>query len=245
MELTIIIGMLIFLLAGFTQGLTGFGFALVAVPLLSLFVSPKTVVPIVVVLDLFILIWLTYRNRKFVELKRILPLLITGIIGLPIGTYILISLNSNLLKILVGVIIALFAMALLIGFEMKIKHELRALLPLGIISGMLAGSVKMSGPPVILFLENQHTDKRHFRADLITYFTLLSIFTIPVFYFSGLITNDVITYATYFVIPMILGAFIGIKFVNKLDEKLFRKIVLVLVTIVGIIAIITGLSAFL
>jgi uncharacterized protein len=244
MDPTIIFGMLIFFLGGATIGLTGFGFALVAVPLLSLLLSPKIVVPIVVVLDLFILVWLTYRNRKFIEFKRVLPILIAGVIGLPIGTYALISLNTDILRILVGAIIALFAIALLIGFEKKVKHELRALLPLGIISGMLAGSVKMPGPPIILFLENQHTDKRHFRADLISYFTLLSIFTIPMFFIGGLITKEVITYASYFLIPMILGTFLGIKFVNKFNEELFRKVVLVLVTIVGILAIITGLGTY-
>ncbi|MBI2910052.1 MAG: sulfite exporter TauE/SafE family protein [Chloroflexi bacterium] len=118
-----LIGLLVFFLAGMMQGLTGFGFALVAVPILVVFLPPQTVVPIVLVHSALINIFIFSRVRQWVDLRRIIPLMIAGVIGTPIGTYLLIILDVKPLRILIGVVIALSALALLKGFKVAVKNE--------------------------------------------------------------------------------------------------------------------------
>ena len=123
-SLTILIaGLLTMLLAGLTQGLTGFGLALVAVSILINFMSPKVVVPLIVILSIFTNLIILLEARKWVNLRRIWLLMVAGIAGMPLGTYLLIVLDARILKVFIGAVIALFAIAFLTGFKKQIGNE--------------------------------------------------------------------------------------------------------------------------
>jgi len=240
--LTIIIGFFVMFLAGVTQGLTGFGFALVSVPLLMIFLPIKMVVPIVLILSTLVSITILLEARKWVDLKKILPMMVTGTIGVPLGTYLLTVLNVSLLKVFVGSVITLFAVAFLSGFRKKIKREGLAFASVGVISGLLNGSTAMSGPPVILFFTNQDVNKKVFRANLVAYFITLNLVTIPIFIIAGLMSREVVNYAFLFLPGMVLGALTGIKISHRVEEKSFKRIVLVIVMVVGLLSVASGLG---
>ena len=162
-SLTIIVGLAALLLAGLVQGLTGFGLALVSVSILINFLSPKLVVPTVVILSIFTNIIILFEARKWVDLRRIWPLMMAGIVGMPLGTYLLVVLDASILKVFIGAVIALFAIAFLMGFKKQIRNEKLAFAPVGFISGLLQGSTSLSGPPIILFFVNQGVEKQVFR----------------------------------------------------------------------------------
>lgn len=241
-SLTIIVGLAALLLAGLIQGLTGFGLALVSVSILINFLSPKLVVPTVVILSIFTNIIILFEARKWVDLRRIWPLMMAGIVGMPLGTYLLVVLDASILKVFIGAVIALFAIAFLMGFKKQIRNEKLAFAPVGFISGLLQGSTSLSGPPVILFFVNQGVEKQVFRANLVAYFTVLSLATIPVFVLGGIITKEVINHVLWFLPAMIIGVIAGIKLAHKVKETLFRNLALIIVTIAGLLSIASGLG---
>jgi hypothetical protein len=238
----IIIGLLVVFLAGMIQGLTGFGFALVSVPLLLIFLPPTMAIPMVIIHGTLITLILLFESRKWLELRRILPLIIAGVIGVPFGTYILTALGINVLKVFIGVVITLFALIFLAGFRREIRNEKLASGPIGFISGLLNSSTGMSGPPVILFFINQGLRKEVFRANIIAYFVALNLVTISSFLYTGLITSDVLHYAVLFLPAMILGAATGIRLIHRVDEKLFSRIALIIAAIAGLASILSGLG---
>lgn len=240
----IIIGLLATFLGGITQGLTGFGFALVSVPILVILLSPKIVVPIVLMHAILINLIILREARKWVDLKRIWPLMIAGIAGIPLGTYLLIVLDVSILKVFIGAVIIPFAIASFMGSRKQIKNEKLAFAPVGFISGLLGASTTLAGPPVILFFVNQGVEKQIFRANLVAYFTVLSSATIFAFMLGGIITEVAIKYAIWFLPATILGAIIGIKLAHKVAEKLFRNIALIIVTVAGLLSITSGLGIF-
>jgi len=240
----IIFELLIIFLAGVTKGLTSFGLALVSVPILLIFLSPKTVVPLILIYDALINMIILFESRKWVDLKRIWPLMISGIIGIPFGTYPLMVLDIRIYKVFIGFIITFFATAFLMGFNKKIKNEKLSFTTIGFLSGLLSGSTAMSGPPIILFFTNQGVTKRVFRANVVAYFIVLDLATVFAFVLSGLITEEVINYAILLIPALIFGTFTGIKLVHKVDEKLFRNITLLVVTIAGLVSIASGLGLF-
>jgi len=71
MEQLVFIGLFIFLFSAALQGLTGFGFSILAVPLITLFISPKTAVPILLIYSMIINIVVLYSARKAINLKKI------------------------------------------------------------------------------------------------------------------------------------------------------------------------------
>jgi len=238
----IITGTIIFLVSALLQGLSGFGFSILAVPLITLFIAPKTAVPILMIYSIIINIVVLYSARKEIDLKKIWILLLAGIIGLPFGAKLLVTLDGNILKIFIGIMILIFGTLLLLGFRKELKHEKIAMIPIGIISGLLSGSISISGPPIIIFLANKQLGKHSFRGNLALYFFLLNLFTIPVFWLNGLFTNEVINYSFTFFPGLIVGVVLGNLLSHKIPEQYFRKFTLILLLIMGVLAIISGLK---
>lgn len=240
--LTLLYGVVTVFVAGVIKGLTGFGFSLLAAPLLVVLLGPRMAVPVIVVLNAFTNIVLFAGCRRAADVRRIRPLIIAGIITVPMGMFLLLNLDVGVLKMIVGVAIVLFAFALLAGFRRPLKNERRGLLLTGLISGTLNGLISTGGPPVILFLANQGMQKVVFRASLIAYFLFLSVATIPIFLAGGLMSRAVLVYAAVFIPALLVGAFAGSKLLHRVPEHFFRVVTLTIVIGAGGVAVLSGLS---
>ena len=97
------------LMASLVAGLTGFGFAIVAVPILMILMPPKVVVPLVQLLSAVLQIAVLIEARMWINLKRMWPLLLAGIMGVPLGTYLLLILAPQTLRTLVGAVVVVSA----------------------------------------------------------------------------------------------------------------------------------------
>ena len=239
----IIAGLCIVFLAGVTHGLTGFGYALASVPLLIIYLSPKVAVPVVLIHSVIINAIVLAEVWRFVELRRIWLLMAAGIVGMPLGTWMLIVLNANVLKALMGLVVTLSGAAFLLGFRREVRTERVASLPLGLSSGVLGGSTAMSGPPVVLFFANQGMDKRVFRANLVAYFLALNLATLPLHGVGGLLQRDVLVYTGLLVPALLAGAVGGMALARRVPERPFRLITLLVVTVAGVVSIASGLRA--
>ena len=101
--------------------------------------------------------------------------------------------------------------------------------------------MSISGPPIVLFFNNQNIEKTTFRANLIAYFFSLYLATIPAYLFENLITTDLLGSSAIMVPIMFLGATLGIRLSRKVDELVFKKTALLLVLVTGIMAILSAL----
>lgn len=237
----IAIGLVVIFSAGLIQGITSFGFSLLAVPLLGIFLPLKVVVPILVIYSLIMNSIILYYIREHINIKKISILVIAGIVGTPFGTHLLTILDENMLKVMVGVIVTISAIINRYGYRVRVKNESLSYIPVGLVSGLLNGSVSLSGPPIIVFLTNQGVEKQVFRANLTSYFWILNIITIPTFFLSGLITKNVLSYTLYLFPGLIAGVLLGLKLGNKVNEGYFKRLTLGLVTFMGILSIVSGI----
>jgi uncharacterized protein len=245
MQITYIVyGIFMCFFAGFITGITAFGFALVAIPLLILFFDPKVAVPIVTISSTLTGIYLFFELRGMMQVKKILPLIIGGIIGLPFGVYILAVLDKDILKISVGALIAIFAVLLAFGIKREIKSETYTSILVGLVSGLLKGSTSLSGPPVVLFFINQEHQKEVFRANLTGYFMIMGTLAVIALTIGKLVSLNVLKYAAWFFVPTILGTWLGSKFCPHVNPVLFRNLSLAVVIIAGILSILSGLKVF-
>lgn len=231
--------------AGSIQGLVGFGSGLIMVPVLVLYLEPKVVVPMALLHGLIMNGILAMGARRNIEPGRVAPILATGVISIPFGALLLLFLVPEYIKVLIGLVIVTFGILLLSGRTFKIKSERNTSLLIGAISGLLNGSISMSGPPVILFFSNQGIRKGNFRADLVFYFFVLNIVTLLVFFFMGILTNEVLIIAGVLLPAALVGIVVGSLVSRYVNEKLFRRIALYLVTAAGGISLVSGLVAVL
>ena len=241
----LILGSIIIFFATLLQGTTGFGFSLFSIPLLTLFISPKTVIPMILLVSLIINISVLYNSRKSLKFKLILPIFIFSLIGVPLGAKLLLVLPDYVLKMVIGFFILLFGLLFLLNVHFKVKHEKVTRAIVGFLSGLLNGSITMSGPPVILFFVNEKKGKMHFRAHLASFFLLLTLVTIPVYVYYGLITKIVINYALIFSISVIIGVIGGNVLIKKIHDVHFRKLTLIIIIVMGVLAMYSGIRGVL
>jgi uncharacterized membrane protein YfcA len=238
----LLIGAFIILIASIVKGLTGFGFALTSLPLLTMFLTPKTAVPLITVCSVFLDGYTFSEARRLVQYKEISPLVVSGIVGMILGTYFLVSLDSDAIRLAIGIVTLLFTLASLMGVKREISNARTASIPVGLISGVLGGLTSISGPPVILFFNNQNVEKTVFRANLIAYFFSIYLATVPSYFFGNLLTLDLLGSSIVMVPIMFLGANIGIRASKKVNEILFKKITLLLLLFTGIMTILSALG---
>ncbi len=222
------------------QGVTSFGFSLVALPLLAFVMPFDQVVPLLVLFSLVLNAIMLSKLYRFVNIKLILMLILGGALGIPIGIYLLKVASPTLLKQMAGGIIVLVASVLISGKRLMLSKPEKYYGPLGLVAGVLQGALSLSGPPIVLFLSNQEVDKMTFRANLTAFFTAMNVISLPGFVISGVVSGPVVKLALTTLPMMVIGLILGMYLVQFLNEVWFKKASLTLMILSGFMAIITA-----
>lgn len=238
----LLLAMVVIFVAGVTQSLTGFGFGLVAIPLLTLFMSPKLAPPVVLLDGLVLNLLILRRAYPTVQVGRIWVLTLAGICGVPIGVWILANWDVNALRIYIGVMTCLAAALFLKGFERTIRNEKAASVPIGFVSGIMSGSINMSGPPVILFFANQNLPRHIFRANIVAYFACLQVTGIPLMIAAGLMSKEAAATSALMLPGLFAGGMVGAALLKLVDDMLVRRLTLVIVSFAGLLSVLKGLG---
>lgn len=232
--------MAIIFFAGLAQAITGFGFGLVAVPLLTLFLSPKDAIPIVSLEGLAVNFLILYRGMKYADLGRVRLLLGASLLGVPVGVWMLSALDADTLRLYIGVIMLLAGTAFMTGFRRRFEREQLASAPVGFSSGVLAGSISMPGPPIILFFTNQDIAREVFRTNLVLVVTLQLFLILPIYAARDLLPVDSLASAGLILPALLLGGLAGTYLSHHISDSLFQRLTLVTVIVAGLISILTG-----
>jgi|LGOV01.1.fsa_nt_gb uncharacterized membrane protein YfcA len=234
----------IFFISGLLQGMTSFGFSLIALPLLGLVLDIKLIVPVLVIYSFIMNTTIIVNLYKHIKIKEIIWIAFFGMLFTPIGMQILLFMDGELLKMLVGLFIFGFSILLFFNKHFKIKNIWAERIVTGGISGILNGSVSFSGPPMVIFLSNKGVEKQQFRANLTFYFWILNVMTIPTFIIGGLITSQTIIFTFKYVGFLLIGVIIGVYFGNRLKENVFKRLVIIVLMVLGIMSFISSLNIY-
>ena len=245
MDTTIILISLIIALAGFTQGLTGFGSALVSVPLLSLIVGAQTAVPIAGIFGWLVTLPIVWKMRHSIQRQTGLILFAGSVPASFVGAKLLASMPSQYILLTMGAVLIISSI-----------HSLRATKPLfkeasmpltigaGFTSGVLGASVGESGPPVIAYTSMQPWTADQTKSTLAFFFMLQMIGANVSFWNEGLITDDVISHVVSalpaFAIGL-AGGMIGYHFLQKYKID-YHKIVHSFLLVMGFMLVIKNVS---
>lgn len=228
--------------ASVVRGFTGFGLALVAVPLVQFFLPVADTAVYIAIVN-FIFSVLYYRRSKAVIKGQ--PLgsmaLFTGL-GVAAGTLILKFIYPAYIQLIWGIMIIFIVFFLVRGMSFRIKSEKSALILSGIFGGILAGSTGITGPPVAIILSSMKTPKEKFNA-IISVFILFAVTYALFFYFlTGLIRHEIVILALCSVPALLAGLYTGDRLVEQISQKWFTNIVFLVLIIMGVITIFKGIN---
>jgi uncharacterized protein len=242
--LTTILVACIVLIAGFIQSLTGFGFALMATPLLFFLMDPKAAIVLVVTMASVNMLVMTIAYRKDINTKRTIFMSLGSLIGVPIGTYVLIVLTPISIKLVVATVIIILSILLILNRTYYFKQFILWHMIAGFFSGVLTSSTSLGGPPSVLFLLSQNINKTEFLGTISITGLILSIITILMFVSMGLITPNILQTDLISLPALGLGFLIGTIVVKKINSQLFKNIAVGVVMSSAVLTIITTLGLF-
>lgn len=233
-------------LAGLIQGLTGFGSALIALPLLALLLPVETVVPLMAMLGGAISGFNLLHLRHAVRVSPILRLLAGYLLGIPLGLYFLTRAPEAALLGTLGLFISGYALLSLSGRQPRSIWLREQRLALGAISGALGAAFSTNGPPVILHVA-AHTEwgADRQKATLVLYLFVASGITVLAHGLSGLITSDVVDWFLRCIPVLLLGTLAGAWLYRRLGEHNYRRLTFVLILITGSLLTVRSLSSLL
>lgn len=225
--------------AYFIRGISGFGSGLVAVPLLALKLPLTFVVPLILLTDFtcsLVLGGLNFRQVAKDELKRLLP---PGLIGVGIGTFLLVSLPKTPMLIGLGSFVILFALRnlLMTGREPKPISTAWAW-PAALTGGTVGALFGTGGPPYVMYLSHRVFDKGQLRATFSGVFFLEGLARIATFALSGLLINADLFLAYAGALPVALAAlWVGSHVHSRLSNDQMLKLI-------SLILLVSGLSLY-
>jgi uncharacterized membrane protein YfcA len=234
MEIVLLAGFIV-LIGHFIKGFSGFASALFAIPLLALFLDVRFVVPVFLLFDLIGGAIMTVQNRRMIAWRSAF-LLFSGLaIGTALGTYLLVSFGNEELKRAFGIVIILFALKILIWDNENSRIKIsRVWAPIaGFVGGCTGSMFGLNGPPLVLYLARQLSDKRIFRATLYGIFFVDACYRLILYSANELITIEVVRFALYLTPFLLLGLLLGSKLQAKINESLFKKIIASILIVTG------------
>ncbi len=239
---TIICIFIIFFLSTFVRSSLGFGDALVAMPLLTLIVGLRTATPTVALVATTIAITILVRNWRIADLKSTFRLVLSSIIGIPVGLLLLKGVNEDFMKILLGGILILYGLYNLINPHLrKIGHSLGLTFVFGFIAGVLGGAYNTNGPPVVIYGTLRRWAPDYFRATMQSYLLPTGFLILLGHGLSGLWTTEVFKYYVFSLPVVFLAIYVGGKAHKAMTQKHFDRYVNAALILMGAFLIIRPL----
>jgi uncharacterized protein len=224
-------------LAGAARGFSGFGSALIYVPLISAVYEPKIAAVSLLLIDSAT--GVPYGAKAFPQCdwKNVGPITAAALLLLPLGTFLLLIVDPTLLRWFIGAFV-LFALPLLAGgWRYHGKPKLPITLAVGAIAGLTSGAVQISGPPVILYWLGGALKAAIARANMFVFFGVLDVAGLINYFIEGLFSRQSLALAVLLAIPYTLPFLYGAIWFHRASEGIYRRIAYALIGIAGLVSL--------
>jgi uncharacterized membrane protein YfcA len=231
--------------AAVLRGFTGFGFALAAVPLLSLALAPARVIPIVVLLQ---------ATAAFTDLRgswracdwRSTRWIVGGlVVGTPMGVLLLTSLSPDRVRLAIGLLIGASVALLGSGLRLPAKPPGKLACAVGAVSGIANGLAAMPGPPIVAyFLAIPHDGAEAnvmARSSIIVAFAATGVAGLVMLLLRGLVERDALILSAAALPGLFIGSRLGVIGFRRSNPKLHRPVAL---AVLGALAIMLIVRSF-
>jgi uncharacterized membrane protein YfcA len=232
METYLLICAVIFF-AGFTQGLSGFGSILLAIPLLAAFLDIKTVIPLTALAGLAMTTILLIQLWNHLSWKEITPFLIGTVPGIPLGVQFLKQVDKSMVELVLGSLLLAYSLYSLISRRLPGGTRERWAYVFGFLGGCLGGAFSASGPAVIVYASLQDWPKDRMKASLQGMFFVADMIVVLFYIINGFITPVVLKYFGVSFPALLFGTFVGSLFYGRINDIQYRKVMFVLLGLLG------------
>lgn len=231
------IGLVVFV-AGVSTGMTGLGFAQLTATSLGLLIDPKTAVLVLSITVPAVSGLQILRNRRqALPTRRLLPLLIGALAGVPIGVILLTILPSDLIAGFLGSVTLLFVLTRLAKYRPTLSpaREPYVMPAFGVAAGIFNGTVGVSGPVLVPLLLSLKLPAATFAYTVSVLFVAMTLVRLTGIVLSGTMSPDTFLLGLALLVPAVTGQRVGFILQRWVPERVFEWIVLALLALGGVV----------
>jgi uncharacterized protein len=213
----------------------GFGEALFAVPMLAFRIPITIAAPLAVLVSVLIAAVVVAQDWRHVHLRATGGLVVSSLLGIPLGILLLTHANEHLTRALLGVVIVLFAVfSLAAGDRFHLERDRPLpLLGAGFFAGVLGGAYGMNGPPLAIYGALRRWSPQQFRANLQGYFLPASVAGLVGYAAVGLWVPAVTRYFLLSLPGIVVAVAIGRALNRRFDGGTFLRFVYAGLIVIG------------
>lgn len=220
-------------IAAFAQSIAGFGFGLLAVPLMQLVLDPRDAIVVSTLIGAVSTTSQALIDRKQVDKVSVKRLSIASYLGMPFGLVLFVFVSDSVLRLTLGVVVVMAAIVLSRGFTLKDEtHHFDWLL--GILSGVLATSTSTNGPPLVFVLQARKMSPEAFRSTINTIFSYANLGAIALFLGTGKVNVHSFFGALCAIPALFIALRIGYALRPRVSAEFFRKLVIFMLVLSGV-----------
>lgn len=216
------------MVAGFVQGLSGFAFSMVAMSFWAWVMEPEVAAVLAVFGGLTGQILAVFSVKRSLNLPLLGPFLVGGLLGIPLGVWVLPLLDSNWFKFFIGALLVLWCPIMLFSRNIPTPKPTSAWLNalIGISGGLMSGLGGFAGSLPTLWCYMRGYDRDTQRAVIQNFnLSILSV-TMVTYLASGLVTTEVLPLVAVVLPAMLIPTLFGTRIYQYISDAVFRKVVL-------------------
>ncbi len=229
-----ILFLIIVLATNIIQAITGFAGTLLAMPASIMLVGADNAKVMLNMVTMATCIILAVRNRKYIQWKILLRILVFMAVGMIAGVLLFDLIELDLLLNLYGAMILVIAIMNLVGKQIK-KITLWAGVIVLLVSGIIHGMFLSGGGLLVVYATIVLKDKNEFRATISSVWVVLNTVLLIQQFASGQVTRQNGLFALAACIPALAGVFIGNKLHNKMSGTAFMRLTYILLIVSGVL----------
>jgi len=224
-------------LAGVVRGFSGFGSALIYMPLISAVYDPKVAAVTLLLIDTAGAAPFAVRAFPHCTWREVLPIFIAAAVAVPFGAMALKVIDPVVLRWLIAVLVLSLLAVLLSGWRYHGRPKLPITIGVGLFSGFGGGAVQIAGPAVIVYWLGANNSAATVRANVLVYFLLLDALLCAVYFWQALFTETLFALSLLLAAPFFVATAAGAVLFRGASDILYRRIASAIIAAAAILSL--------
>ena len=228
------IAMAIAAAAGLMRGFAGVGSGMLMAPFFAHIFGPVQTVGIIILIEIIATAQLLPSVHREIQWKTIAPMGAAAAAFMPLGNWLLVTIDPSSIQFAVSLMVAVSALVLLTGWRYQGAKPLPASVGVGMVSGTLMAMTSLGNPPVMVYLLSSKDNAATNRANFTGYFAITLVALIVLMTISGLISLKVLGLVCALLPGFLLATWVGARLFRQSNETLYRRVALGILLLAGL-----------
>ncbi|MDB5649940.1 MAG: hypothetical protein JWL62_1460 [Hyphomicrobiales bacterium] len=223
--------------AGIVRGFSGFGGALIFIPLASMVLGPRMTVPLFFLVDFCTAMPYGLKSIPRASMPEVMPMVVGSWIATPFGAWVLSSADPLALRWGTDILVLAMLGVLISGWRYHNEPKPSVSFGVGLVGGVLGAAAGVSGPAIIAYWLGSRSPAATVRANIMVFYALAALGTDAAYYLRGMFELQTLAYAALAVPLYGFGLVFGAKVFKGSTDKQYRQAALALITFSAIVSL--------